>query len=398
MFRYGFSGDNWHMSWADDGRLLVSRCDGYSWSGKLRGMHNSRLLSICGEPNAATFNDIGGYPELLTPLVDDIPRYYNFGTLALDGRIYQFLSTWNRQPHGPDLARVKPNQLRFVGAKLIYSADNGRTWKNQNGTTPVTWERWEEQSLETMVFMNEDQEAFSILSVLQMGRNYENNLDGYIYVYAPNGNTDGTMNELVMFRVPKNSLLHRHSYEFFAGALRSGDAKWTSDISRRAVVHTFPRGWVNTLIHPFAWQPSVVFNEPLGLYIMANWGMGITSKGQWFGRPSYLGLWTATKPWGPWIQIHEETAWTPNSDSAARAFAPQISPKWIAPDGKSLWLVWSDYQMINEPQWQSFADGFTDKLKRREAQSEDWALAAAKLRTHLPYYAFNTQQVDLKVR
>jgi hypothetical protein len=80
---------------------------------------------------------------------------------------------------------------------------------------------------------------------------------------------------------------------------------------------------------------------------MANWGMGCDPQGnEWFRKPSYLGLWTAPRPWGPWQQIHEETAWTPAGDANARAYQPQIAPKWIAADGSSFWLVWTDFQQV----------------------------------------------------
>ena len=69
--------------------------------------------------------------------------------------------------------------------------------------------------------------------------------------------------------------------------------------------------------------------------MMVNWGMGCDSDGKWFGKPSYLGFWIAAYPWGPWNQVYEETAWAPEGDSAARAYQPQIIPKWIAKDGKS---------------------------------------------------------------
>jgi hypothetical protein len=119
---------------------------------------------------------------------------------------------------------------------------------------------------------------------------------------------------------------------------------------------------VNTQIHPYAWHPSVVYNSALGVYIMANWGMGCSPDGLWFGKPSYLGFWVAPQPWGPWTQIHEETAWTPLGDKRSRCYQPQIAPKWIAPDGKSFWLVWTDFQDV-------------DGTK--------------------PYYSFNTQQVKI---
>ena len=84
-----------------------------------------------------------------------------------------------------------------------------------------------------------------------------------------------------------------------------------------AVVHTFPAGWVNKHIHPYAWHPSVVYYAQLKHYLMANWGMGTDAEGKWFGKPSYLGFWTAPQPWGPWTQVHEDASWTPGGDQAA---------------------------------------------------------------------------------
>jgi hypothetical protein len=197
-----------------------------------------------------------------------------------------------------------------------------------------------------------------------MGNNYEDNQDGYVYVYAPNGNTDGTMNQLVMFRVQKQRILDRRAYEYFVARNLDGTAEWSADIAARGVVHTFPSGWVNTKIHPYAWHPSVAFYKPFNVCLMANWGMGCAEDGMWFGKPSYLGFWTAPHPWGPWTQIHEETAWAPAADRNARAYQPQIAPKWIAADGKSFWLVWTDFQDIGGQK---------------------------------PYYSFNTQRVEVQI-
>jgi hypothetical protein len=110
----------------------------------------------------------------------------------------------------------------------------------------------------------------------------------------------------------------------------------------------------------------VVYYAPLGLYLMANWGMGCSTTGHWFGKPSYLGFWTAPQPWGPWTQVHEETAWTPAGDHGARAYQPQIAPRWIANDGLSFWLVWTDFQDV-------------------EGRGK-------------PYYSFNVQQVQIVIK
>jgi hypothetical protein len=359
--RLGGNGDNWHMTWTADDRMVAGLCDGDAqpWPNVPHRPFNSRLISIRGVPPQLEFGDVPAYPELLTgPGPRNVSRYYGFGILALDGSIYQFLSTPDRP-----FDNNKPHP-RFIGAKLIYSPDNGATWHNQDGSTPVRWERWEDRDQKNMAFFEEPGDAFSLLTVLQMGQNYEQNEDGYVYVYAPNGNTEGTMNQLVMFRVPKDRILERDAYEFFVARRPDGTAEWSHDIAARGVVQTFPAGWVNTQIHPYAWHPSVVFNKPLGVYLMANWGMGCDAEGMWFGKPSFLGFWTAPHPWGPWTQIHEETEWMPAGDRSARAYQPQIAPKWIAADGRTFWLVWTDFQVV---------DG-----KR-------------------PYYSFNTQKVELVV-
>lgn len=360
-----------------------------------RGFYNSRLFALSGGAQDAKFSDVPGYPDLLP--APDAARYYNFGTLAMDGHIYQFLSTFNHPSVRPD-GSTWPD-LRFVGAKLIYSPDNGRTWHNQDGSTPVVWESWQQRSRKTMVFFEEPQDAFSLLTVLQMGRNYEANRDGYVYVYAPNGNTEGTMNELVMFRVPKTKILDRGAYEYFAGSRPDGSAGWVKDIKARGVVHTFPRGWVNATAHPYAWHPSVVYNAPLGIYMMANWGMGTAPDGEWFGKPSYLGFWTAPNPWGPWTQVHEETAWTPAKDPASRAYQPQIAPKWIAEDGKSFWLVWTDFQKKDDKgELKLLTEEFRRRRQRKQANTrEDDMRTAAIMRRVMPYYSFNTQRVDLAI-
>ncbi len=341
VWRSGGQGDNWHMTWAKDDKQYVALCDGRGWpnvSGYADVEYNSRIFALNGAPPTQYFEYLPGYPDILTEPYPKCNRYYNFGILALDNSIYSFLSTPNRP--------FSQEEPRFAGVKLIYSPDIGKTWLNQDGG-PVVWEDWDKRSRDNMVFFEEPGEAFSLLTCLQMGCNYEHNADGYVYVYAPNGNTEGSMNQLVMFRVQKDCILDRGAYEFFVSRNADGSASWSSEISSRGVVYEFPAGWVNVRYHPYSWHPSVVYYAPLGCYMMTNWGMGPTADGMWFGKPSYLGFYTAPQPWGPWTQVHEETAWMPANDPDSRAYQPQISPKWIAQDGKSFWLVWTDFKIVD---------------------------------------------------
>lgn len=127
--------------------------------------------------------------------------------------------------------------------------------------------------------------------------------------------------------------------------------------------------------------------------LMTSAGIGCAPDGTEFGKPSYLGFWVSATPWGPWRQIHEETARKPGSDPGARAYAPRIAPKWLAPDGKSFWLVWADLKGM-----QAFArdeplmDAAVEKADSPEKRS---AVQVDFLRRYMPRYAFNAQRVDL---
>jgi hypothetical protein len=385
--RLGGVGDNWYSTWAADGSLLVAMCDGMGLPGTTPRFFNSRLYRVDGAPETGlTFHDVPGYPDLVIDLARTEPptTYYGFGTLAIGDAIYQYLDTFS-DPLTPEVTKAG---WRFNGAKLIYSPDGGTTWHNQDGSTPVHWEGWDERSRDTLVFFEEPDLTFSLHSILQMGKGYELNEDGFVYVYAPDGVVDGTMNRLVLFRVPKDRIRERSAYRYFSG-WPQGEPGWTSDIANRQPVAMFPKGWVNTGAHPYAWQPSVTYNPGLGLYLMANWATGVAENGDWFGKPSYLGLYQSPTPWGPWKQFHEDTAWTPGGDTAARCYQPQIVPSWISEDGTSFWMIWTDFQ---------------SKMEDAEAERRITEFTAAggsddELMTLLeeirPYYSFNLQKVDL---
>jgi hypothetical protein len=389
--RLGGMGDDFHMTWTADDRMLMALCDGVGWDEPPTRMYNSCLHEVIGGPEDARFERVEGYPELVNLWEDPkrFSRYYGFGTIALEDTIYQYLSTPN-----VSFLEVGP---RFVGAKLIYSPDSGTTWHNQDGSTPVVWEDWGERSSDNMVFFFEPHEAFSMISILQMGRNYEHNTDGYVYGYGPNGNVDGRMNELVMFRVREDSILQRGSYEFFAGLRGDGDGEWTTEIQGRTPIHTFPDGYVNKTIHPWSWLPSVAYNAALNSYMMVNAGTGVGPEGVWFGKPSYFGIYVADTPWGPWTQIHEEVEWTPEGDAGARTYSPTIPPKWIAEDGRSFWMTWGDFQSTVRPDPEPITIAESLERAREHAASMSFEEHIADFKRKSPYYGFNLQRVDLTV-
>jgi hypothetical protein len=364
------------MTWSSTGDQLVAVIDG-AGRPELPKDHyaSSRLFSLRGDPQNGAFDSVTGYPDIsLWAFLKCGAPYYAMNCLSVDGVIYQYLCTFNRKVDW--IREGIESSHNFNSAKRIYCVDNGRTWRNQDGTTPVVQEPQNAQSADNMLIFHEPQNCFSIPSFLQMGQDYSLNRDGYVYVYAPNGSTEGTMNELVLFRVKKKKLLDRGSYEFFAARNRDGSARGASDVQARAVVHTFPSGWVDRNF-PLCWLPSVAYNAPSRLYMMAN-SSGVSANCI-SDKPSYFGLWVAQNPWGPWHQIHEESAWIAGGDVQARAAAPLIAPKWLSSDGRSFWLVWTDVQQSTSIR----------SLRRRRL-----GYVGAGDSSH-PYFGFNAQRMDL---
>ena len=109
----------------------------------------------------------------------------------------------------------------------------------------------------------------------------------------------------------------------------------------------------------------------------------------WFGKESYLGLYQSDTPWGPWRQFHEDTAWAPGGDTLARCYQPQIIPNWISDDGKSFWMVWTDFQT---PYAGEAAEAKRQEIIGSDLSRDDKLDQLALMR---PHYAFNIQKVEL---
>lgn len=388
-------GDGYKMTWTADGRQLTVVNDGAGWISPPDRFFKRSLWAISGEtPQGLSARLLESYPaveEAQEPA--EAPHYHGHGLLAVRGRIYQYLCA---------LDQTQDRPRHWTTAKLIYSDDGGDTWRNQDGTQPVHWENWPEQAKDKFAFFNEPDGCFALLTILQMGQDYRANSDGYVYVYGTNGNVDGRMNELVLFRVNVEDMLNRRAYHFFAGLEPDGSARWADTLEERHPVHTFPRGWVNsTNLFPGdlvveTWLPSVVFNEALGVYMMVASGNGCADDGTEFGKASYLGFWVSDTPWGPWRQVHEEPAWTPDGDPGSRAYSPQISPRWISADGRRLWLVWTDLKGIRQIAKQMTTPEASDSTP---VSMRDAALQMNNaMHAFMPGYGFNAQLIELEIR
>ncbi len=344
--RIGGRGDNWCTTWARDDSQITSMCDGL-WLPGGEGFHN-HLYRISGDPQDLRVEDIPGYPQF----VRGTGSWFGYDIVSVDGLLYSGVSkTPANHWSGP-----------FRGLKLLTSRDNGATWSrvDRHGAERVIEPSSEARnevnaqemfSLEEFGLPHQQQEAypFSYVSFVQCGRDNSAARDDYIYIHSPEG---AHTHQLLLARVPKSTIGQRDTWEYFVRHDDDGQPVWSADILERGPVHTFPdRSDDGMFFGWYSWLPSVVWNEGLGLYIMANGGTygghGMTSSdedyyhGWMHTRTGSLGLWYAEAPWGPWRQFFYTDYWAVD-DAENRTYQPKLSPKWISEGGRRMVLIWSD--------------------------------------------------------
>jgi hypothetical protein len=199
------------------------------------------------------------------------------GMLIVDGTLYM----WARNTHN---------------ATLAWSTDHGANW---------TWGF----TLDT---------SFGCPTFLNFGRNYAGAADDYVYSYSQDGpGAYEPCDGIVLARVPRARLRDRAAYQFFAGLDASGSPKWSPDIAARAHVIHDP-GRCDRL--------DVVYDPGIRRYLMA----------MSFGQGKGWELLDAAKPWGPWTVAFQTHDW-----GLGQTHGYRLPSKWISPDGKELWLVFS---------------------------------------------------------
>ncbi|MCK5853141.1 DUF4185 domain-containing protein [bacterium] len=358
IIRMGDNGDNWNMTVGDDGALYTAQCDGRGWlyeDGTKRDFKNYHVWRITGGPDAASFHaemincpdysrtgltEIHGpvippdsvieFPSVSNKLLRDW-NWYGYGIVSVDGNLYQFISHCG----------ARKGWSWFDGTQLIWRPKGETNWKRWNNTDAHDRDRWlVNEGGNQLMFFNEPEHAFSFVSVAQFGKDYQQNKDGYVYLYSPEGRLKAA--NLNMARVKKEDILDRNKWEYFTKINKKGEAEWIiGDITKRGIVHQFPEGWGF-----YSWSPSVIWNEKLGLFIMVTGGSQRPGTGDPISsfphiESGSLMFLHAENPWGPWTQFYWKENWQVGEE-INRLYLPQLAPKWISEDGKTMQLVFSD--------------------------------------------------------
>lgn len=280
-------GDNWPITWADDGDLYTVYCDGKGFGGG-SGEGSMSLAKVTGSPPeirgeniaSASGHKTGGGPE----------GRKASGLLMIDGVLYMWVRNLNKDG---------------TGSSLAWSSDHARTWE---------WADWSFPEIGYPVWMN-------------AGRNYEAAQDDYAYMYSPDTpSAYKTSDHVLLSRVPKGRVTVREAYEFFAGLNVNGQPTWAANIAERKPVFTDPG---------HCYRPEVVFNPGLKRYLLLT---ATSGSPRWCGtEEKYLGVFDAPSPWGPWTAVKQIGGWGGDENR----FQPRVPAKWISDDGRSIYLLYS---------------------------------------------------------
>jgi hypothetical protein len=208
-------------------------------------------------------------------------------------------------------------ETMYVG--LVDFAGNGGLARSTDSGKTLTYERslpmWPAGGAKPFVYP----------SFLQNGRGYGGNTDGFMYVYASDGQW-GATNAIRVARSSVNSdLLDPQNYAYYDGVT------WSSDL-----------GQAIDILGPsddLGGMQSIVYNPVFNRYFLVTFGDTTNSP-----RPAHMSVFDAPTPWGPFFSCgtisREAAIFKDVPNQATEIYNPSFNAKWIESDG-SMWISYS---------------------------------------------------------
>lgn len=300
VVRKAKGGDNWPVTWADDGALYSTYGDGWGFQPKVNEKLSLGFVRISGEPN-----DFAGVNVRSKP-IEQRGQGRNgrksWGILSVKGVIYLWLGHADR----------KGGQSR-----LAWSKDHGATW---------TYADWKF-------------EKFGLIGFVNYGKDYAGARDSFVYAYSHDGSqADGPADQFVLMRVPEDQISERNAWEFFVRRSEQGQPVWSSDVEQRGAPF---------LHHDSCLRSAMTYNAGLNRYL---WWQAIPQPPGHKDRGDTrfdggFGIYDAPEPWGPWTTAYFTKTWDIGPGEHG-----DFPTKWISEDGRTLHLVFSgnDYFCVRK--------------------------------------------------
>jgi hypothetical protein len=285
IVRQARGGDNWPLTWADDGHLYTAYGDGNGFEPQTREKLSLGFARVEGGPN--DFKGVNIRSPSGEDKGDGKAGKKASGMLMVDGVLYM----WTRNTGNSQLA---------------WSTDHGQTW---------AWSDWKITT------------SFGCPTFLNFGRNYGGARDGFVYIYSHDHDSAyEAADRMVLARVSKDRVKDREAYEFFASMDTARKPKWTKDIAQRGAVFTNPGK---------CYRSGISYNAGLKRYLWCQILPESTDpRGPRF--QGGFGVYDAPEPWGPWTTGYYTEAWDVGPGETS-----SFPTKWMSSDGKSVYLVFS---------------------------------------------------------
>ena len=325
--RKAVGSDIWPMTWAADDKVYAAWGDGGGFDGTERSKTTGRaslgFARISGIPDAVDASSIAG-KNVWGQAPAFAESQATFGgkvvdLISVEGVLYAQGGLWTAANCGcPDpTLRSEQNPLEHT---LAWSRDLGRTWRL------APWVS-----------------AADLGSSLQFGKDYAGAFDpGHVYFYyQPDVKRDATRIYLRRARsaeMTADPATPGH-FEYWAG-LESGSPHWSRTETEAKAVFSDPNVPPGTVA-----AASVIYDAPLGRYLLAAWHGPTTGQ---------LGFFEAPAPWGPWATVAYYEDWGGLNETAGEATGLSLPTKWIGSDGRTLWAVFSGVNNGADNEFDSF--------------------------------------------
>jgi CubicO group peptidase (beta-lactamase class C family) len=278
--------DNWPLTWADDDRQYTAYGDGWGFEPLLPKKLGLGFARVEGHPPGFQGENIRSPTG--EQVGDGAKGKKASGILCVGGVLY----LWTRNAGN---------------AQLAWSKDHGQTW---------VWADW---TIST---------SFGCPTFLNFGKDYAGARDDWVYVYSPDAESAyQSADRMVLARVPKGNVTQRVAYEFFRGLDEKDQPLWSNQISDRGAVFEHKGR---------CYRSGITFNAGLRRYLWVQIIPRTEGKKADTRFEGGLGIYDATKPWGPWTTVYFAEKWDVGPGETA-----SLPSKWMSADGKTVHLVFS---------------------------------------------------------
>src|SRR5580692_619409 len=338
---------HWWAWGADDALYLVDD-DGQNFDGPPGWKH---LLRVTGFPPNHTVVEITDLPDLKITgpekSADGKPRLFNdnenldrvryvCGALAIGNRLFVSVYDYNDLVPGKKrdfMDRISPN-AGIVG--IMYSDNGGKTWQNVPSR--------DAPNKQHPYFLGP---RFAGLQFVGFGPGYTGvpkDLEGYVYAISNDSNW-ATGDHIFLARAPREKVLDRSAWEFYAGdgeGLRAAKAVWVSQEDQARPILTDP-GHVG--------HPDMSYNRALGRFFLSVFSDAVPHTAstnpdvafKTWDKRAELQIYEGPTPAGPWAVVENDPWWEgPNHVP----YLPHLPSKWWSKDGMSgIFLFSGDYPL-----------------------------------------------------